>query len=112
MGKTALVNRWLLDMKDKDYDGATQVYGWSFYSQGTGEDKQASADEFFQQTLEWFGDPTPQEGSAVQKARRLKALIYRKKTLLILDGLEPQQYPPNQGHGLDGQLKDQGLKIL
>lgn len=112
VGKTALVNGWLMDMKKRNFDGAARVYGWSFYSQGTGEDKQAPVDIFLQEILEWFGDPQPNAGSGVQKARRLKELICREKTLLVLDGLEPQQYPPNQGHGLDGQIKDHGLKML
>jgi tetratricopeptide (TPR) repeat protein len=112
VGKTALVNRWLMDIKQKNFGGARRVYGWSFYSQGAEEGKQASADLFMQETLSWFGDRDPTEGSAVQKGRRLAGLIREEKTLLILDGMEPLQYPPNQGHGLDGQLKDQGLKIL
>jgi len=71
VGKTALVNRWLNEMQAHDYRGAQKVYGWSFYSQGAAEGKQASADEFFQETLKWFGDPQPGVGSAVEKGRRL-----------------------------------------
>jgi tetratricopeptide (TPR) repeat protein len=112
VGKTALVNGWLMDMKKKNFGGAQRVYCWSFYRQGALEGTQESADEFMQETLSWFGDPDPEKGTDEQKGRRLAGLIGQENTLLILDGLEPLQYPPNQGHGLDGQLKDRGLKTL
>ncbi|MCP5102541.1 MAG: tetratricopeptide repeat protein, partial [bacterium] len=82
---------------------------WSFYSQGAEEGKQASADEFFQEALQWFGDADPKAGSPVEKGRRLAGLVRRQKTLLILDGLEPQQYPPGEIKGFDGKLKDPGM---
>ncbi|MCP5103546.1 MAG: hypothetical protein GY950_09215, partial [bacterium] len=53
MGKSALVNRWLNNMAGNNYCGARRVFGWSFYSQGAEEGKQASADEFLQYTLKW-----------------------------------------------------------
>lgn len=112
VGKTALVNHWLNIMERQDYCGAQRVYGWSFYSQGAEEGKQASADEFMQTTLAWFGDQDPTTGSGVEKGRRLAHLIRKEKTLLILDGMEPLQYPPGELHGFDGLLKDQGLKTL
>jgi len=109
VGKTSLVNQWLNQMKTADYRGAQKVFGWSFYSQGAEEGKQASADEFFQETLQWFGDAHPEAGSAVDKGRRLARLARQQKTLLILDGLEPLQYPPGEVTGLEGKLKDNGL---
>ncbi|MCP5106227.1 MAG: TIR domain-containing protein, partial [bacterium] len=93
VGKTALVNKWLAHMGTDNYGGAEKVYGWSFYSQGASEGKQASADEFMQQTLTNFGDPNPTEGTAYEKGKRLASLVRRQKTLLILDGLEPLQHP-------------------
>ncbi len=96
-------------MGRSNYCNARNVYGWSFYSQGAEEGKQASADEFMQEILKWFGDPEPGEGSAVEKGRRLANLVRQERTLLILDGLEPLQYPPGEVHGFDGRLKDQGL---
>jgi len=40
-GKTALVKRWLDGLRSADpaWSGAVQVFGWSFYSQGTTEDR-------------------------------------------------------------------------
>jgi hypothetical protein len=65
-----------------------------------------------QTTLAWFGDQDPKAGSGVEKGRCLAHLIRLEKTLLILDGMEPLQYPPGELHGFDGLLKDQGLKTL
>jgi hypothetical protein len=109
VGKTALVNRWLLGMGQDDYRGAERVYGWSFYSQGAAEGKQASADPFIAAALDWFGDPDPTAGSPWQKGERLAELVRKRRTLLILDGLEPLQYPPGE---MEGRLKDPGLQCL
>jgi tetratricopeptide (TPR) repeat protein len=112
VGKSALVNRWLNMMQGSNYCNARNVYGWSFYSQGAEEGKHASADEFMQEILTWFGDPDPGEGSAMEKGRRLANLVRQEPALLIMDGLEPLQYPPGEVHGFDGGLKDQGLKTF
>jgi len=111
VGKSALVNEWLGGMERKSWDGARRVYGWSFYSQGTREDRQASGDAFLAHALEWFGDKETAESSksAWDKGVRLAELIRQEKTLLILDGLEPLQYPPGP---MQGRLKDQGLQAL
>ena len=109
VGKSALVNQWLNLMQRDHYRGAQRVYGISFYSQGAAEGKQASADPFFAVALRWFGDPQPDQGDPVAKAKRLGALIRQQNTLLILDGLEPLQYPPGAE---EGRLKDQGVKVL
>ena len=109
MGKTALVNAWLNQMRDDNYGGAERVYGWSFYSQGASEGKQVSADVFIASALDWFGDPKPDEGSPWEKGERLAELIKKQKTLLILDGLEPLQNPPGEG---GGRIKDPGLQSL
>jgi transcriptional regulator with XRE-family HTH domain/tetratricopeptide (TPR) repeat protein len=111
VGKTSLVNEWLNRMLEKKWAGAECVYGWSFYSQGTKEDRQASSDTFLVNALEWFGDKETAESakSAWDKGARLAELIRRQKTLLILDGVEPLQYPPGP---MQGRLKDQGLQGL
>jgi tetratricopeptide (TPR) repeat protein len=109
VGKTALVNRWLLDMEQDRFRGAERVFGWSFYSQGAAEGKQASADRFLADALRWFGDPTPDEGDPMDKGKRLARLIKGQRTLLVLDGVEPLQYPPG---AMEGRLKDQGLSVV
>ncbi|HMW43286.1 MAG TPA: toll/interleukin-1 receptor domain-containing protein, partial [Plasticicumulans sp.] len=40
-GKTSVVRRWLSAMDHDGWRGALRVFGWSFYSQGTAEDRQA-----------------------------------------------------------------------
>jgi len=96
-------------MGTDNYRGAERVYGWSFYSQGAAEGKQVSADPFIASALEWFGDPDPTRGSPWDKGERLAELVRKQRTLLILDGLEPLQYPPGE---LGGRLKDAGLQSL
>jgi len=112
VGKTALVNHWLNSMAKDHFRGAEKVYGWSFYSQGAAEGKQASADEFMQATLRWFGDPDPKAGAPEEKGRRLAGLIRKSRTLLVLDGMEPLQHPPAKDQALTGRLKDPGLRVL
>ncbi len=109
VGKTALVNVWLNQIARSHYRGAERVYGYSFYSQGAAEGKQASADLFIATALAWFGDPEPDKGSPWDKGERLAELIKRQRTLLILDGVEPLQYPPGE---MEGRLKDPGLQCL
>jgi len=55
VGKSALINAWLNKMDALNYKGSELVYGWSFYSQGTKEKGQASADGFFNDAFKWFG---------------------------------------------------------
>ena len=109
VGKSALVGHWLDFMQHDDYRGAKRVYGWSFYSQGTSEDRQVGADQFIAHALDWFGDPDPTKGSPWDKGVRLAGLIAREKTLLILDGMEPIQYPPGE---MMGRLRDQGVQAM
>lgn len=108
VGKSALVNKWLRNMSRNDYCGAEKVYAWSFYSQGT-SDQMASADLFIESALLWFGDPNPRQGSAWERGCRLASLVRVHRTLLILDGLEPLQFPPGSQ---EGRLKDQSLQAL
>ncbi len=108
MGKSTLLNKWLEKMRWDHYRGAERVYAWSFYSQGTNE-YVSSADQFIHAALKWFGDENPEAGSAWDKGKRLAKLIGQRKTLLILDGLEPLQ------SGLDvekGAIKDPALAML
>ncbi|MCZ7361009.1 MAG: hypothetical protein O8C55_13135 [Candidatus Methanoperedens sp.] len=106
VGKTALVNTWLGRMRADSFRGAERAFGWSFYSQGASEDKQASADQFIATALTWFGDPDPTKGTPWEKGERLAELMRKQKTLLILDGMEPLQ------HREEGRIRDPGLQSL
>ncbi len=111
VGKTTLVNHWLNRMGHDGFRGARSVYGCSFYSRGTREDRHASADEFLVHALDWFGDTAMANSKRPpwDKGVRLAELVRRQRTLLILDGLEPLQHPPGP---MQGRLKDQGLQAL
>jgi len=109
VGKTALVNTWLSKMRQDNFSSAERVFGWSFYSQGAAEGKQASADVFIASALRWFGDPEPDAGSPWEKGERLAECVSKQKTLLILDGLEPLQHPFREQ---EGKVKDPGLRSL
>ncbi|MDZ4841683.1 MAG: hypothetical protein SH859_06010 [Hyphomicrobium aestuarii] len=110
-GKTALINTFLANMANDDWRGAARVYCWSFYSQGTDDNRQGDADGFFDEALAWFAYTGEPLTNANRRGETLAELINAKKTLLVLDGLEPLQYPAGQ-HGLTGELKDDGLIAL
>lgn len=109
-GKSTLVNKWLEKMRWDNYHGAEKVFGWSFYSQGTSQ-RITSADIFVNEALRWFGDSGMADSarSPWDKGKRLAELIRQKKTLLILDGLEPLQ--SNFKHD-KGAIQDPALAVL
>ena len=108
VGKSTLVNHWLRGMAAEYYRSAELVFGSSFYREGTSGDT-SSADEFLDAALMWFGDSDPRIGTAWEKGERLAGLIAHRRTLLILDGLEPLQYPPGPQ---EGRLREPGLQAL
>jgi serine/threonine protein kinase len=108
VGKSTLVNHWLRRMATKHYRSAELVFGWSFYRQGTSGDT-SSADEFLNAALAWFGDPDQRMGSAWEKGERLAKLVAHRRSLLILDGLEPLQNPPGSQ---EGRLREPSLQAL
>jgi hypothetical protein len=111
VGKTALVAHWVTQrFEAKDWPGVERYFDWSFYSQGTGESRQTSSDQFIQEALKFFDDPDPTKGSPWERGERLAGLVRRYRTLLILDGIEPLQYPTNDPQA--GRLKDQALEAL
>jgi NACHT domain len=108
VGKSTLVNHWLGRMATEDYRSAELVFGWSFYRQGT-TGKSSSADEFVDAALTWFGDQDPRIGTEWEKGERLAKLIAHRRTLLVLDGLEPLQNPPGPQ---EGRVRDPALQAL
>ncbi len=113
VGKTALVTQWLATrMIAKGWPGVERYFDWSFYSQGTGESRQTSSVLFINAALRFFGDPDPTKGTPWEHGQRLAGLVRQHKTLLVLDGIEPLQYPPTDRSGQAGRLKDQALESL
>jgi len=108
VGKSALVNHWLRRMATHHYRSAELIFCWSFYRQGS-TGNTSSADEFLDAALTWFGDPDPRLGTAWEKGERLAKLVAHRRTLLILDGLEPLQNPPGPQ---EGRLREPSLQAL
>src|SRR5260221_284648 len=108
VGKSTLVNHWLRRMATDQYRSAELIFAWSFYRQGSSGDT-ASADEFLDAALNWFGDPDPRIGTGWEKGERLAKLVAHRRTLLVLDGLEPLQNPPGP---LEGRLREHSLQAL
>ncbi|MBV8140289.1 MAG: serine/threonine-protein kinase PknK, partial [Deltaproteobacteria bacterium] len=108
VGKSTLVNHWLRRMASEHYRSAERVFGWSFYRQGSSGNT-SSADEFLDAALTWFGDPDPRLGTAWEKGERLAKLVAHRRTLLVLDGLEPHQNPPGPQ---EGRLREPSLQAF
>jgi hypothetical protein len=95
-------------MAPQHYRSAELVFGWSFYRQGSSGGS-SSADEFLDAALSWFGDPDPRIGTAWEKGERLARLIAYRRSLMVLDGLEPLQNPPGPQ---EGRLREASLQAL
>ncbi len=114
-GKTSLVAKWATGLISKPVSGCAAAFAWSFYRQGTDEQANTSTDLFLREALVFFGDAEDRELAdgprpAAEKGKRLAALLAARRALLVLDGVEPLQYPPTSP--LAGQLKDPGLSAL
>ena len=115
-GKTSLVTDWVVKLTGKRNSGYDSVFAWSFYSQGSREQVAVSSDLFLADAIKFFAvDDDDREfadspAGAAEKGQRLAGLVGRGRNLLILDGLEPLQYPPGPPH--DGRLKDDGIYQL
>jgi hypothetical protein len=107
VGKSALVNAWLVSMQADQYRGADAVLGWSFFSQGSGQ-RATSAEPFLNWTLEELGIAIDSTSSTV-KAEKLAEAMTKRRVLLVLDGVEPLQHGPGPQ---SGQLKDHGLRAF
>ena len=109
-GKTALLKAWIDGFHDASkrtpYD---TLYTWSFYSQGSSEERQVSADEFFEEAFAFFDYQGEPISSTHERGIKLAELINQQRTLLVLDGLEPLQHPVGV---MRGDLKDKGLIAL
>ena len=106
VGKTQLIKKWREQLVDND-SGTIRVFDYSFYSQGT--QQEASSDDFFKEALNWFGEKHPERYKGIAKGEQLAKLVKQQRTLLILDGMEPLQYPPGP---LAGDVSDPPVQTL
>ena len=112
VGKTALLAEWVQTRfrsrgwkRDDGQPDPVFYFDWTFYDQGTRAGA-ATVDSFFDRALTFFDDPDPRQPG---KGTRLARLIQQRRGLLVLDGLEPLQYPlnhPQAGHIIDPDLHD------
>jgi len=105
-GKTKLLRHWLDHANDID-----ALIAWSFYSQGSSEDKQVSATPFFSHAFEKLGSTRSLSSFANEedKGEHLADLLRQQRCVLVLDGLEPLQHA---GKGMRGELKDRAIRQL
>lgn len=107
VGKTSLIDNWLKNMKKMHYKGANKIFMWSFYSQGSEEDRQVTATEFLLEACKFFKlKKIPK--TSYEQGKELADIISKQRILLILDGLEPLQSSLED----IGEIKDNGLQVL
>ncbi len=107
-GKTALANAFLDEMAAEGYRGAEAVFAFSFDSQGTDDKRQGSSDRFFSEALTFFGEDPQAYDSVRKRAHRLADILETRRTLLILDGIEPMQAA--RGDDENGRLRDDAMR--
>ncbi|PTQ78443.1 TIR domain-containing protein [Nitrosomonas oligotropha] len=105
-GKTKLLRHWL-----DHTDNIDALIAWSFYSQGSSEDKQVSASPFFSHAFDKLGSTRSLSSFATEeeKGEHLADLLRQQRCVLVLDGLEPLQHA---GKGMRGELKDRAIRQL
>ncbi len=103
-GKTKLLRHWL------DHTANIEaLIAWSFYSQGSSEDKQVSATPFFTHAFKVLHSDKTTFSTEEEKGEHLAHLLRQRRCLLVLDGLEPLQHA---GRGMRGELKDRAIRQL
>ncbi|MBU0656445.1 MAG: toll/interleukin-1 receptor domain-containing protein [Gammaproteobacteria bacterium] len=104
-GKTKLLKHWL----DSNTDSIEALLAWSFYSQGSSEDKQVSATPFFTHAFSILQSDKTSFATEEEKGEHLAHLLRQRRCMLVLDGLEPLQHA---GRGMRGEMKDRAIRQL
>jgi len=108
VGKSTLVNHWLRRMAAEQYCSAHSFLAGRFTGRGQVVVLHQQT-KFLDAALNWFGDRDPRLGTAWEKGERLAKLVAHRRTLLVLDGLEPLQNPPGPQ---EGRLREPSLQAL
>ena len=105
-GKTKLLRHWL-----DHTDNIDALIAWSFYSQGSSEEKQVSASPFFSHAFEMLGSTRSLSSFTAEedKGEHLAGLLRQQRCVLVLDGLEPLQHASKV---MRGELKDRAVRQL
>ena len=103
-GKSSLARQWLDDLQaNPDLPQPDGVFWWGFY-------ERRSVEEFLAQALIFLTGDTKEVReypSAMAQAHRIAAMLYNKRYLFVLDGLEVLQH--QEGNRF-GQLVNQDLR--
>lgn len=92
VGKSSLINEWLAGMDSHNYRGAETVLAWSFHH-GFGSHSTAAPFELFLTcALSLLGDVNAVRDNPEVQAISLAREIRQCRTLLVLDGIQNQQY--------------------
>ncbi len=108
-GKSTLVNEWLRRMDRDGFRDAEIVFVWSFDKGYGSHAKDSTSTEFLRQALEFLGRAAAPDDDLENQAIRLVQLIRKKRTLLVLDGIQNLQctYGPHIG-----RIEDPVLALL
>lgn len=109
VGKTALVSKWRSEMIYTSTNRAEVIFDWSFYSQGIVDNRPVNADAFFNEAFKWFG--MEEIGVSKDKGETLALLVRKKKSIIILDGMEALQHT-DDFISKRGEIKDNSLKVF
>jgi hypothetical protein len=103
-GKTALVAKWVAGLASHEWAGCDVVFAWTF--------RENNAELFLKKALTFFGEEAMAGSGAsdIAKGLRLAELFGERRSLLVLDGLEPLQYGP--ASPLHGELKEPGMAAM
>lgn len=92
VGKSSLINEWLAGMDAHNYRGAETVFTWSFHHGLGSRSTTAPFELFLTCALSLLGDANAVRDDPEDQAMRLAREIRQSRTLLVLDGIQNQQY--------------------
>jgi hypothetical protein len=113
VGKSTIIWNWVEQLRRRDFPDCVQAIDWSFYSQGR-RDYATDSQKFLLEAARHFTDLGVDLGAGAatlpdQMGRLIGDAFVACGGLMILDGVEPLQYAPQEN---GGALKDPGLAAL
>ena len=104
-GKSQLVHDWV--WRKAQSNKTNEVFCFSFNSQGASEKRQTSSNAFFRQLFGWLGLKAKGHLTSDQRIEELANVIFDRRLILYLDGIEPLQTHPDDG---GAPLKDTAVR--
>ncbi len=112
VGKSMLVIRWLYTMVTMGFMGNARFFYWDFHDIDVSEEEDVSANTFIWQALVWAGVEVDVTAPLYQQGTALAEAVSKEPTLVLLEGLELQQYGLDAPVALQGHLKHPGLRAF